>query len=67
VVTRSGGPKVGVMDGQQQLHYQTVQLGRDYGAEVEVIAGLKAGDTVVIHPGDDLPEGFTVEPVPPPN
>jgi RND family efflux transporter MFP subunit len=66
VVTRSSGPKVGVLDEQQKVHYQPVQLGRDYGAEIEVVEGLKDGDIVVVHPGDDLSEGFAVEPVPPP-
>ena len=28
-----------------------------------VLSGLKAGETVVVHPGDDLPEGMVVEPV----
>jgi hypothetical protein len=28
-------------------------------------AGLTAGETVVVHPGDDLPEGKAVGPVPP--
>jgi hypothetical protein len=37
---------------------------RTFGAEVEVIAGLEAGDAVVVHPGDDIPEGTAVEPVP---
>jgi RND family efflux transporter MFP subunit len=64
IVTRTGGPKVGVLDDQEKLHYRPVQLGRDYGAEVEVVAGLKDGETIVVHPGDDLPEGSTVEPLP---
>jgi hypothetical protein len=38
-------------------------LGRDFGATIEVIAGLKPGDKVVVHPGDDLPEGTVVEAV----
>jgi multidrug efflux pump subunit AcrA (membrane-fusion protein) len=46
------------------VQYRAVELGRDYGAEIEVIAGLKAGETVVVRPGDDLPEGTAVEPVP---
>jgi hypothetical protein len=29
-----------------------------------VIAGLKPGETIVVHPGDDLPEGTTIDPVP---
>jgi hypothetical protein len=30
---------------------------------VEVITGLKEGDTVIIHPGDDLAEGTKVQPI----
>jgi RND family efflux transporter MFP subunit len=64
LATRTGGPRVGVLDAENRVHYRPVQLGRDYGAQVEVIAGLKAGDTVVVHPGDDLAEGTAVQPVP---
>jgi multidrug efflux pump subunit AcrA (membrane-fusion protein) len=53
-----------VLDGNHAVHYRTVQLGRDYGATVEVTSGLNPGDTVAVHPGDDLPEGTVVEPVP---
>ena len=38
-------------------HYRTVQLGRDFGSETEVLAGIDAGETVVVNPGDDLPKG----------
>jgi RND family efflux transporter MFP subunit len=65
LATRTGGPRVAVLDDRQRVSYRTVQLGRDYGAEIEVIAGLNAGEPVVVHPGDDLPEGTAVEPVPP--
>jgi len=64
LATRTGAPRVAVLDGQHRVQYRTVQLGRDFGAEIGVIAGLNAGETVVVHPGDDLPEGTTVEPVP---
>jgi len=64
LATRTGGPRVAVLDGQHRVRYRTVQTGRDYGAEIDVIAGLKAGDSVVVHPGDDIPEGTAVEPVP---
>jgi RND family efflux transporter MFP subunit len=65
LATRSGGPRVAVLDGQRRVHYRTVQLGRDYGADIEVLDGLAAGETVVLHAGDDLPEGTLVEPVSP--
>jgi RND family efflux transporter MFP subunit len=63
LATRAGGPRVGVMDKEHRVHYRHVQLGRDFGAAVEVVGGLKPGETVVVHPGDDLPEGTAVEPV----
>ncbi len=66
IVIRSQTPTVGVLDANRAIHYRTVQLGRDYGAEVEVTVGLNPGETVAVHPGDDLPDGTVVEPVPTP-
>jgi len=63
VVTRAGPPRVAVLDSQHRVQYRTVQLGRDYGPQVEVFSGLTAGDTIVVHPGDDFPEGTIVDPV----
>ncbi len=62
---RDGAPRVGVLSGDNKVSYRSIDLGRDYGAEVEVIDGLKAGETVVVHPGDDLVDGTAVEPVTP--
>jgi hypothetical protein len=62
LVTRSGSPRVAVVGEGNRVQYRTVQLGRDYGAEVEVLAGLASGETVVLNSGDDLPEGATVRP-----
>jgi RND family efflux transporter MFP subunit len=60
LTTRTGGPRVAVLDDQQRVQYRDVKLGRDFGAEVEIVAGLKPGQKIVVHPGDDLPEGKTV-------
>jgi RND family efflux transporter MFP subunit len=64
LATRAKGPRVGVLDDQNRVHYRSVALGRDFGSEIQVIAGLKADDRIVMHPGDDIPEGTVVEPVP---
>jgi RND family efflux transporter MFP subunit len=64
LATRTGGPRVGVLDEQNQVHYRHVELGRDYGNEVEVLGGLKAGEKVVVHPGDDLADGTLLVPAP---
>jgi RND family efflux transporter MFP subunit len=64
LATRVKGPRVAVLDDQQRIRYRDVELGRDYSAELQVLAGLKEGEQVVVHPGDDLPEGTLVRPVP---
>ena len=64
LATRTQGQRVAVLDDQNRVHYRHVQLGRDYGAEIQVLAGLTDDEQVVVHPGDDLPEGTVVEPVP---
>lgn len=60
LATGAQGPRLAVLDQESRVHYQAVQLGRDFGAEVEVVAGLQPGATVVFRPGDALPEGMTV-------
>jgi RND family efflux transporter MFP subunit len=62
LVTRSDGTYVAVLDGEEKVRYRKVTLGRDYGTEVEVLTGLPEGATVVVHPGDALPEGSAVQP-----
>jgi RND family efflux transporter MFP subunit len=62
-VTSAGKQCVAVLDDQHRVQYRTVKLGQDNGAEVEVVAGLKGGEVVVVHP-EDLPEGTVVDPVP---
>ena len=45
------------------VHFQYIQLGRDYGETVEVISGVQPGDELVINPGDRVQEGAKVNPV----
>jgi RND family efflux transporter MFP subunit len=56
---RSEGLRVAVVkDGKAQL--VPVQIGRDYGSNVEVVAGVKAGDHVIANPSDSLISGTEV-------
>jgi RND family efflux transporter MFP subunit len=64
LVTRPDGPEVALLDENNAVRYRKVQLGRDYGTEVEVVAGLEGGETVIVHPGDALAEGQVIEPAP---
>jgi RND family efflux transporter MFP subunit len=64
LVTRPDGSLVPIMDENQTVRYRKVQLGRDLGAELEIVSGLEGGETVIIHPGDALAEGQQVQAVP---
>ena len=55
------GTRVAIVGADQVLHFQTVEIGRDMGARVEIVAGLKGGEALVINPADSLNEGTKVE------
>jgi RND family efflux transporter MFP subunit len=63
LVVRSDGPQVAVVGDGNVVHYQKVQLGRDYGDRVEVTGGLTAGQNLVINPGDSVRDNVKVKPV----
>jgi RND family efflux transporter MFP subunit len=65
LVIRSAGPQVLVVDsvaGNQPatLHLRPVQVGRDYGATVEILSGIEDGMRVVTTPTPDLVDGMKV-------
>jgi RND family efflux transporter MFP subunit len=64
ILIRDNQQQVAVLDDKQQVSYRKVELGRDFGAEIEVLSGLHDGQTVLVYPGDQLPVGTIVEPVP---
>jgi RND family efflux transporter MFP subunit len=53
---------VGVLDKNNKLELRAVTLGDDSDGEVEVRAGLSAGDRVVVSGGYSLPDGVEVDP-----
>jgi RND family efflux transporter MFP subunit len=63
LVINADGTRVAYVDPDNRLHYVPVQIGRDYGTEVEIVSGLKGDEKLVSGPGDDLKEGMTVKPV----
>ena len=58
-IFRTEGAQVVVVRGNK-IHWQTIQVGRDYGQTLEVTSGLNDGDKVVVNPTDDLVEGMQV-------
>jgi multidrug efflux pump subunit AcrA (membrane-fusion protein) len=48
-----------VSDGK--IHFVPVTIGRDFGAAVEILSGLKPGDVIVTDVTDDVVEGAAVQ------
>lgn len=65
LVVRSNGPQVAVVAADGTVHFQVVQLGRDFGDRLEVLSGLREGDQLVVNAGDTVREGAKVKPVSP--
>jgi RND family efflux transporter MFP subunit len=57
------GPMVAVLREGASVHLQPVKLGRDYGAQIEVVDGLLAGQKVITNLTDEVREGIKVKPV----
>ncbi len=62
IVVRSDGMWVATVAANNTVHFQQVKCGRDFGLQMEIIAGLVEGMRVVSNPRDALAEGLTVEP-----
>jgi RND family efflux transporter MFP subunit len=62
LVVRPDGTQVALVTPDQTIHFQHIELGRDYGDRIEVISGLQLGQRVVVNPGDTVREGAKVKP-----
>jgi RND family efflux transporter MFP subunit len=54
LIFRSEGLQVATVTAAKRIALKTIELGRDYGTEVEVINGLSSDDAVVLNPPDAL-------------
>jgi RND family efflux transporter MFP subunit len=54
------GSRVAVVDKDDVVHIKPVKVGRDFGKEVEILAGLADNDRVINNPRDSLAEGTKV-------
>ncbi len=62
LVVRPKGPMVAVLRDGNKVHFEPVNVGRDYGTDIEITGGLQDGDRVIINPSDDVREGAEVKP-----
>lgn len=57
---RGDGLHVATVDAQDRVQLKPVTIGRDYGAQIEIVSGLSARDRVVLSPPDSLVSGAPV-------
>ncbi|MGI8743617.1 MAG: efflux RND transporter periplasmic adaptor subunit [Bryobacteraceae bacterium] len=62
LVVRTSGTQVAILKDGNRIHFQPVEVGRDYGPEIEIRQGLQGGEAVVVNPTDDVREGAQVNP-----
>ncbi|KWZ33165.1 efflux RND transporter periplasmic adaptor subunit [Burkholderia anthina] len=58
---RPNGVTVATVGANGRTALKTVQIGRDFGTRVEIVAGLAATDRVIDNPGDAITAGETVK------
>jgi RND family efflux transporter MFP subunit len=66
LIVRAEGTQVALVRPDHRVHFQKIQVGRDYGDKLEVLSGLEPGDSVIANPSDVVREGLQVEAVPVP-
>src|SRR6202795_538226 len=60
LVTGNQGTQVATLDSNDRVALKKVQLGRDFGDSVEVVAGLSRSDRIINNPPETLAAGDTV-------
>jgi RND family efflux transporter MFP subunit len=63
LIVRGNGNTVAVVGDDNVVHFQKVEVGRDYGDQMEIVGGLEMGQRVVISAGDVVRENARVKPV----
>ena len=63
IIFKSVGLQVATVKDGKTIALIPVTPGRDFGTDIEVVAGLKGDDWVVLNPSDSLTNGAVVRPV----
>lgn len=59
-IFKAAGLQVAVVKNGNKIALVPITPGRDFGADIEVVAGLKGDELVVVNPPDSLTDGATV-------
>lgn len=55
------GLQIAVVDDDNLVHLKSITISRDFGAEVEIDDGIKAGEKIIINPSDSISNGDKVK------
>jgi multidrug efflux system membrane fusion protein len=58
---RSEGPRLAVIGSDNKVQLRPINIGRDYGATLEILGGVSPSEQVVVNPSDSLEEGQQVK------
>ncbi len=58
---RSEGPRVAVIGSDNKVRLRPINIGRDYGATLEILGGVSPSEQVVVNPADSLEDGQQVK------
>ena len=60
VIFRGKSPQVAIVDAGQHVRLRDIAEGRDFGTELEVLAGIEPDDILVVNPPDSIADGVQV-------
>lgn len=60
LIIRNSAPKVAVLDADNRVHLADITIGRNYGKNIEVVAGLQENDRIVTNPSPRIREGVQI-------
>jgi RND family efflux transporter MFP subunit len=60
VIFRGNAPQVATVDEGQHVQLRDIAEGRDFGTEIEVLAGIGPDDTLIVNPPDSIATGQPV-------
>ena len=66
VIFRTSNLQVATLDAGQRVRLKSITAGRDFGTEIEVLAGLNPDDTLIVSPPDSVVNGMQVRVQQPP-
>ena len=59
LVDNASGTQVAVVD-HGKVHFKKVEVGQDFGSEIEIVGGLSGDEEVIANPGERVVEGVAV-------